>query len=352
MDLFDNPMNTDGFEFLEFTTTEPENIKVQFANMGFTQVASFEELTLFKQGNINFIVNAEGQGYASDFAKAHGPSVCAMGFRVKDAQLAFERAIELGAKPYSGKNSFAKFDIPAIYGIGDSLIYFIDQYETNTIYQQHFNFTADANTSFNGAGLTYLDHVTHNVKRGEMRKWSKFYEKLFNFREVRYFDIEGKLTGLVSQAMTSPCGKIRIPINESTDDKSQIEEFIKDFNGEGIQHIALGSADIYQSVPTLRANDIAFMSVPETYYETVAERVPWHTENLEELKKKCILFDGAPTPDGGLLLQIFTDTMLGPVFFEVIQRKGNEGFGEGNFKVLFESIERDQISRGVLNEEV
>jgi 4-hydroxyphenylpyruvate dioxygenase len=204
-----------------------------------------------------------------------------------------------------------------------------------------------------GAGLTYIDHLTHNLHRGRMKEWADFYERLFNFREVRYFDIEGKLTGLKSKAMTSPCGKIRIPINESSDDKSQIAEYLDLYHGEGIQHIALGTDDIYAAVDGMRRRGVQFQDTIATYYDLVNRRLPNHGENLEELKRLRILIDGA-THQGApneLLLQIFTQTVIGPIFFEIIQRKGDQGFGEGNFRALFESIELDQVRRGVLKDE-
>lgn len=348
----ENPMGTDGFEFLEFATTNPQKLSGEFESLGFTKVAKHKskDVTLYRQGKINFIMNCEPTSSAVRFAKEHGDSVCAMGFRVKDAEKAFNRAIANGATAYTeGKTNPGELFIPAIHGIGGSLIYFIDRYQNDTIYDVDFDYLQGVDKYPKGAGLTYLDHVTHNVRRGEMNRWSEFYEKLFNFREIRYFDIQGKMTGLVSRAMTSPCGKIRIPINESSDDKSQIEEFIREFNGEGIQHIALGTDDIYNSVAVLVKNKIRFLDTPDTYYRMIKDRVPWHQEDTEKLQKLRILLDGTPTSEGGLLLQIFTETMLGPVFFEIIQRKGNEGFGEGNFKALFEAIERDQFERGVLS---
>ncbi|GAK83757.1 4-hydroxyphenylpyruvate dioxygenase [Vibrio ponticus] len=244
-----------------------------------------------------------------------------------------------------------ELSIPAIYGIGDSLIYFVDRYGEQSIYDVDFCFYDDAQKQRDecSVGLLEIDHLTHNVKQGHMDTWSGFYERIGNFREIRYFDIEGKLTGLVSRAMTAPCGKIRIPINESSDDKSQIEEFIREYNGEGIQHIAMSTDDIYHTVKTLRARGMEFMPTPDTYYEKVNQRVEGHCEDLEHLKALRILIDGAPMKDG-ILLQIFTQTVIGPVFFEIIQRKGNQGFGEGNFKALFESIEEDQIRRGVLKD--
>ncbi len=275
-----------------------------------------------------------------------------MGFRVQDAAAAYKKLIALGAKPFANAVGPMELNIPAIEGIGGSVIYLVDRYGERSIYDVDFVPTDPAKGfAHEGAGLTYIDHVTHNVFRGNMDKWAGFYETLFNFREIRYFDIEGKLTGLKSRAMTSPCGKIRIPINESSDDKSQIAEYLHDYKGEGIQHIALGTNNIYQTVEMLAAKGVPFQDTPETYYERLDNRIKGHGEDVERLKKDRILMDGAPTEDQGLLLQIFTQNAIGPIFFEVIQRKGNEGFGEGNFKALFESIELDQVRRGVLKDE-
>ncbi|HXC28281.1 MAG TPA: 4-hydroxyphenylpyruvate dioxygenase [Stellaceae bacterium] len=348
-DLWDNPMGTDGFEFVEYTGPDPQALAGLFERMGFVAAARHrsKNVTLYKQGDVNFILNAEPESFAQAFARLHGPSVCAIAFRVADAAKAYERAIALGAKPVHGKLGPMELNIPAIEGIGGSLIYLVDRYGDKTIYDVDFVPLVD-DTTRAGVGLTRIDHLTHNVHRGRMGLWAEFYERLFGFREIRYFDIEGKLTGLRSKAMTSPDGKIRIPINESADDKSQIAEYLAAYHGEGIQHIALATSDIYATVETLRARDIAFMTVPDTYYEAVGGRVPGHGEDLARLQRDRILIDGAPGEGQGLLLQIFTDTVIGPIFFEIIERKGNEGFGEGNFRALFESIERDQIRRGVL----
>ncbi|MBV8088089.1 MAG: 4-hydroxyphenylpyruvate dioxygenase [Alphaproteobacteria bacterium] len=351
-DLWDNPMGTDGFEFVEYTGPDPQALGALFERMGFVVAARHrsKNVTLYKQGDVNFILNAETESFAQAFARLHGPSVCAIAFRVADAAKAYQRAIKLGAKPVHGKVGPMELNIPAIEGIGGSLIYLVDRYGDRTIYDVDF-VPVSGSTAGSGVGLTGIDHLTHNVHRGRMAQWAEFYERLFNFREIRYFDIEGQLTGLRSKAMTSPCGKIRIPINESADEKSQIAEYLEAYHGEGIQHIALATNDIYVTVEALRARGISFMSVPDTYYETVSTRVPGHGEDLARLRRDRILIDGAPGGDQGLLLQIFTDTVIGPIFFEIIQRKGNEGFGEGNFRALFESIERDQIRRGVLKPE-
>ncbi len=346
-----NPMGTDGFEFVEYTAPDTAALAQLFETMGFTAVARHrsKDVTLYRQGEINFIINAEPDSFAQSFARVHGPSACAIAFRVKDAAAAFRRAVSLGAKPFEGRIGPMELNIPAIHGIGDSLIYLVDRYGEDTIYDVDFRPLPGSEQNPAGAGLTTIDHLTHNVYRGRMDIWSGFYEKLFNFREIRYFDIEGKLTGLKSKAMTSPCGKIRIPINESSDDKSQIQEYLEAYRGEGIQHIALSTSDIYDTVAQLAKIGVTFMDPPpDTYYEMLPDRLPGHGEDIAALRKLGVLIDGAPTDDGGILLQIFTSTVIGPIFFEVIQRKGDEGFGEGNFRALFESIEQDQIKRGVL----
>ena len=350
---FANPMGTDGFEFVEYTAPDIELLRSLFTRLGFPEVARHKSknVTLHKQADCNFIINAEPGSYAEEYAKAHGPSACAMAFRVKDAKAAHARALKLGATDVQVSKGAGELDIPAIEGIGGSRLFLVDTYgDKGSIYDVDFDFFPDAADRLKqlDSRLTYIDHLTHNVNRGQMSVWADYYERLFNFREIRYFDIEGKQTGLFSKAMTSPDGKIRIPLNESQDDKSQIEEFLREYKGEGIQHIALGTLDIYQAVDILRGRGIAFQDTPDTYYELVDDRVKNHGEPTAEMKKRAILVDGAPTDGQGLLLQIFTQNVIGPIFFEIIQRKGNEGFGEGNFKALFESIELDQIRRGVI----
>src|SRR5919106_2922192 len=360
-DHWENPIQTDGFEFIEYAAPDPAALGQIFTRMGFQAVARHrhKNVLLYKQGDVNFIVNAEPRSFAQNFARRHGPSVCAIAFRVKDAASAYERLLERGAWGVESRPGPGELNIPAIKGIGDSLIYLLDRYPENdygnTIYDVDFKplpgfeaFWRGAAESPRGAGLAYVDHLTHNVHRGRMNEWAEFYERLFNFREIRYFDIEGKLTGLKSRAMTSPCGKIRIPINESSDDKSQIQEYLEAYKGEGIQHIALSTGDIYGTVDLLRRADVEFQDTPATYYEAIDQRVPGHGEPVADLKARGILIDGAPTEGGGILLQIFTKTVIGPIFFEIIQRKGDEGFGEGNFRALFESMELDQVRRGVL----
>ena len=352
-DLWENPMGTDGFEFIEYAAPDPEALGRLFEQLGFTAIAKHrsKDVTLYRQGDVNFIVNGEKSGFPRSFASLHGPSVCAIAFRVKDAASAYQRAMEKGAWGVESHVGAMELKIPAIKGIGDSLIYLIDRYgERGSIYDVDFVPLEGVDQHPQGAGLTYIDHLTHNVHRGRMEEWADFYERLFNFREIRYFDIEGKLTGLKSKAMTSPCGKIRIPINESSDDKSQIQEYLEAYRGEGIQHIALGTEDIYATVELLRERGVPFQETLDAYYDQVDARVPGHGEDLERLRRNHILIDGAPQEGQGLLLQIFTHNVIGPIFFELIQRKGNEGFGEGNFKALFESIELDQIRRGVLKE--
>ncbi len=363
---WDNPMGTDGFEFIEYAAPDPVAMGEVFERMGFTPIAKHrrKQVTLYRQGGINFILNAEPDSFAQRFARLHGPSVCAIAFRVQDAKAAHERAISLGAWNYAQSAAPGELNIPAIKGIGDSIIYFIDQWRGKNgaapgaignigFYDVDFEplpnsglATTGEALNPHGAGLTYIDHLTHNVHRGRMAEWAGFYERLFNFREVRYFDIEGQLTGVKSKAMTSPCGKIRIPINEEGNEKAgQIQEYLDRYQGEGIQHIAMGSDDLLASVDMLRANGVKLLNTIDTYYELIDQRIPGHGENVAELKKRKILLDGK---QDALLLQIFSENQLGPIFFEFIQRKGDNGFGEGNFKALFESIELDQLRRGVL----
>ncbi|HJW56397.1 MAG TPA: 4-hydroxyphenylpyruvate dioxygenase [Burkholderiaceae bacterium] len=365
---WDNPMGTDGFEFIEYAAPDPKALGALFEQMGFTAIAKHrhKDVTLYRQGEINFIINAEQDSFAQRFARQHGPSICAIAFRVNDAAYAYRRALELGAWGFDNRTGPMELNIPAIKGIGDSLVYFVDRWRGKesakgvssgaigdiSIYDVDFVAIPGAEANPKGDGLTYIDHLTHNVHRGRMKEWAEFYERLFNFREIRYFDIEGKLTGLKSKAMTSPCGKIRIPINESSDDRSQIAEYLDLYHGEGIQHIALGTSDIYATVEGMKARQVAFQDTIETYYDLVDRRLPDHGERLEDLKRLRILIDGnSNATHRELLLQIFTQTLIGPIFFEIIQRKGDQGFGEGNFRALFESIELDQVRRGVLKDD-
>ena len=359
---WENPMGTAGFEFIEYTAPDPIALGRVFETLGFKAIAKHrtKNVTLYRQGGINFLINAEPDSFAQRFARLHGPSICAIAFRVDDAAKAYKRALELGAWGFDSRSGPMELNIPAIKGIGDSLIYLVDRWHGKkghggigdiSIYDVDFEpintDTAQEDLTYAGAGLTLVDHLTHNVHKGRMAEWADFYERLFNFREVRYFDIEGKVTGVKSKAMTSPCGNIRIPINEEgTEEKGQIQEYLDLYRGEGIQHIALATNNIYETVEQLKTKGLKFLDTPDTYYELLDKRLPNHGEDLERLQKNHILLDGAP--GGGLLLQIFTENQIGPIFFEIIQRKGNDGFGEGNFKALFESIELDQMRRGVL----
>jgi len=359
-----NPMGTDGFEFIEYAAPDPGAMGALFERLGFKAIARHrhKDVLLYRQGEINFIVNAEPDSFAQRFARQHGPSICAIAFRVADAKAAYERAVDLGAWGYAGHAGPGELNIPAIKGIGDSLLYFIDRWrgkggkQTGDIgnigfYDVDFEplqGTESTAASLNpaGHGLATIDHLTHNVHKGRMKEWADFYQRLFNFREIRYFDIEGQVTGVKSKAMTSPCGKIRIPINEEGTEKAgQIQEYLDKYHGEGIQHVALGSTDLLKTVDALKARGVKLLDTNETYYTLIDKRVPGHGESVAELKKRRVLIDGKA---GALLLQIFSENQLGPIFFEFIQRKGDEGFGEGNFKALFESIELDQMKRGVL----
>ena len=348
-----NPMGTDGFEFLEFSSPDPQYLEKTFRQFGFIPIAKHKskQITLYRQNRINFILNAEKDTQAEEHAQQHGSGACAMGFRVQNAKQALQHAIDQGAQPFHSVVHAGELEIPAILGIGGSVIYFIDTYKDEEIYHTDFELISDAPTGLTGAGLSYIDHLTHNVNQGHMDHWADFYKRIFNFRQIRYFEIKGKMTGLVSRALASPCGKIKIPLNEATDPKSQIEEFLEEYHGEGIQHIALSTDKIYQTIETLRKNNVQFLTTPDTYYEKIDKRLPWHHEDIALLRKGKILIDGGVDQSEGLLLQIFTENLFGPAFFEIIQRKGNQGFGEGNFTALFEAIEEDQIRRGILKEQ-
>ena len=347
-----NPMGLDGFEFVEFASNEKGQLEHVFQMMGFVHIANHrsKDVVLYRQGDINFIINYEKDSYARYFADEHGPSACGMAFRVENAQVAYARALELGAQPMDIPTGPMELRLPAIKGIGGAPLYLIDRYtDGNSIYDIDFHYiTEDRHPS--GCGFKLIDHLTHNVYRGRMNHWAKFYEQIFNFREIRYFDISGEYTGLKSRAMSAPDGKIRIPLNEESTQGGQIEEFLMAYNGEGIQHIAFSTDDILTSWDQLKALGIPFMTAPpSTYYEMLEERLPGHGEPTEELQVRGILLDGSTQQDDPrLLLQIFSQPLIGPVFFEFIQRKKDDGFGEGNFKALFESIERDQLNRGVI----
>ncbi|HWK47651.1 MAG TPA: 4-hydroxyphenylpyruvate dioxygenase [Stellaceae bacterium] len=348
-----NPAGTDGFEFVEFAHPDPSQLSKLFESMGYVEVARHKtkDISVYRQGNINYVLNREPNSHASRFIESHGPCAPGMAWRVVDAAHALKRAVDLGATEYRGSDK--ALDVPAVIGIGGSLLYFVETYGAKgSPYSADYTWLGEVDPYPEGVGFYYLDHLTHNVQRGNMDTWYKFYADTFNFREIRYFDIVGKLTGLTSRALTSPCGKIRIPINESADSKSQIEEYLQQYKGEGIQHIAVGSNDIYTSTDAISVKGLEFMpGPPEAYYTRSFKRVAGHTEPMDRMKKHGILIDGEGVVDGGstrILLQIFSKTVVGPIFFEFIQRKGDDGFGEGNFKALFESIEEDQIQRGVL----
>ena len=355
-DLFENPIGLDGFEFLEFTAPEKGILEPIFEAMGFTRVARHKskDVELWRQGDINLLSNYEKHCHAGYYAEEHGPSACGMAFRVKDAQHAYSEVLSRGGQPMDTYTGPMELKLPAIKGIGGAMLYLIDRYEgENTIYDIDFHWIEGVDRYPTGCGFHTLDHLTHNVYRGRMQYWANFYTALFNFREIRYFDIKGEYTGLLSKAMTAPDGKIRIPLNEeAVGGGGQIEEFLMQYNGEGIQHIAFACDDLPACLDKLKANGMKFMTPPpDTYYQMLEERLPGHGEPVDELQARGILLDG--TTENGeprLLLQIFSETVFGPVFFEFIQRKQDDGFGEGNFKALFESIERDQLSRGVLKD--
>lgn len=344
----DNPAGTDGFEFVEFAHPDPDHLRDSFSKMGYTHVATHKHMNveLWQQGDVSYLINAEANTHAAEFANEHGPCASSMGWRVVDAKHAFDHAVKNGATAYEGDGKV--MDVPAIMGIGGSLIYFLDKYHDQSVYNDEFDWHGFAHPQ--GVGFFYLDHLTHNVFKGNMDKWFNFYGNLFNFKEIRFFDIQGKYSGLFSRALTSPCGRIRIPLNEDRGEAGQIVNYLKKYNGEGIQHIAVGAHDIYGSVEAIHDRGVAFMpGPPDAYYELSHDRVKGHKEPLERMKKHGILIDGEGVLNGGetkILLQIFSKTVIGPIFFEFIQRKGDDGFGEGNFKALFESIEAEEIANG------
>jgi 4-hydroxyphenylpyruvate dioxygenase len=354
-DLFENPMGLDGFEFVEFTAPQEGVLEPIFEVMGFTKVAVHRSkaVSLWRQGDISFITNYEPNSHADYYAREHGPSACGMAFRVRDARAAYARALKCGAQPVIVETGPMELRLPAIKGIGGATVYLIDRYEQGeSIYDIDFHWLEGVEQKPVGFGFHTLDHLTHNVYRGRMEYWANYYEELFNFREIRYFDIKGEYTGLLSKAMTAPDGKIRIPLNEESTGGGQIEEFLMAYNGEGIQHIAFACDDILVCWDRLKAAGLEFMTAPPTtYYEMLEDRLPGHGEPVDQLQSRGILLDGSTEgEEPRLLLQIFSANLLGPVFFEFIQRKEDDGFGEGNFKALFESIERDQLARGVIGD--
>jgi 4-hydroxyphenylpyruvate dioxygenase len=346
----DNPAGTDGFEFVEFAHPNPEELRVLFAKMGYAKTARHKtkDIELWQQGDITYILNSDPDSFAAQFVQEHGPCAPSMGWRVVDAQQAFDHAVAKGGVPYEGAGK--ALGVPAICGIGGSLLYFVDHYYDTSPYNDEYEWLEQSKPK--GVGFFYLDHLTHNVHKGNMDKWFRFYRDLFNFREIRFFDIEGKFSGLLSRALTSPCGRIRIPINEDRGETGQIVAYLKKYKGEGIQHIAVGTDALYDATDEIASRGLKFMpGPPDAYYNLSKTRVEGHDEPIERMKKHGILIDGEGVVDGGetkILLQIFSKTVIGPIFFEFIQRKGDDGFGEGNFKALFESIEQEQINSGEL----
>lgn len=353
--VFENPMGIDGFEFVEFTapTDRVADLHACFRRLGFTQVARHKHrpISTYRQGDCTFLINEDPDSFAARFAAEHGPSACGFAIRVRKlAEWVRVQALKHGAEPFPQKDELSKaVAAPVIKGIGGAMLYIVDRYDDKgTIHDPDYEYLPGVDLMPKGFGLTSIDHLTHNLQFGNMEKWSEYYERLFNFREIRYFDIKGVKTGLVSKAMTAPDGVVRIPLNESSDPNSQINEYLAQYRGEGIQHIACFTQDIYATVEAMRAQGVEFLDTPDTYFDMIDQRIPNHGEDLPRLRRNRILIDADPETKTRKLLQIFTQNCIGPIFFEIIQRKGNEGFGEGNFQALFESIERDQIKRGVI----
>ncbi|MEJ7746629.1 MAG: 4-hydroxyphenylpyruvate dioxygenase [Luteimonas sp.] len=348
---FENPMGIDGFEFVEFAAPQGQLLHDYFRKMGFIAALHHKTrpITLYRQGGVNFLVNEAPDSFAADFANAHGPSACGFAIRFqKPSDEVLQTVLGNGGEMITDKADSKAVDAPVVKGIGDCMLYLIDRYGDSGSMYDEFLPVQGADQHARGYGLTFIDHLTHNLYFGNMQKWSDYYERLFNFREIRYFDIKGAKTGLVSKAMTAPDGIVRIPLNESNDPKSQINEYLDTYKGEGIQHIACFTDDIYATVEAMREQGIEFLDTPDTYFEVIDARVPNHGEDVPRLARNKILIDADAETKERKLLQIFTTNAIGPIFFEIIQRKGNEGFGEGNFQALFESIERDQMKRGVL----
>ncbi len=344
----ENPLGINGVDFVEYTGPDAQHFEVLFTKWGFKEVGSLpgKKIKLYRQNDINFILNTEPGTFAVDFAKAHGPSICSTGFRFKDAQKAYEGALARGAKAYKGTDAEkGACPFPAIYGIGDSVIYFMDEKNSAKLYNDIFKVKAEDASPY-GMGFSIVDHFTNNVPVGEMQKWCDFYTNIFGFYEARYFDIKGKSTGLISKVMRSPCEKFAAPSNEPSDKKSQIQEYLDEYKGSGIQHLALLTPNIIDTLETLKKSQLEFLSAPPaTYYKMLKDRLPMVTEDIDRLQKNAVLVDG---DHEGYLLQIFSKNIIGPIFFEIIQRKGHDGFGNGNFQALFDAIEQDQRERGYL----
>ena len=351
---FENPMGINGFEFVEFAAPAGRSGELHrlFQNMGFTAVLKHKRrpITVYRQGGVNFLINEDPDSFAADFAAKHGPSACGFAIRFKKAANdVLKMVLANGGEAPADKADSKAVNAPVVKGIGDCMLYLVDRFgAAGSVYEGDYEALPDVDQHPAGFGLTFIDHLTHNLYFGNMQKWSDYYERLFNFREIRYFDIKGAKTGLVSKAMTAPDGIVRIPLNESSDPKSQINEYLDAYHGEGIQHIACFTDNIYETVEAMRAKGVEFLDTPDTYFDVIDQRIPNHGEDVPRLAKNKILIDADPETKQRKLLQIFTQNNIGPIFFEIIQRKGNEGFGEGNFQALFESIERDQMRRGVL----
>lgn len=344
-----NPLNMNGIAFVEFSTDHPQKMEKLFYDFGFSKVAKHgdKNIDLFLQNRIVFLLNYEKKSFAHKFQSSHGPSICSMGWRVKNAQKALEEAVKRGAREAKNVDYFENGKaVPAIYGIGDSLIYFIDHEETEKFAYKRIGFELLQDPVIQqDKGFLLIDHLTNNVYKGTMQKWATFYKEIFGFEEVRYFDIRGKKTGLTSYALRSPCGTFCIPINEADEAKSQINEYLEEYKGPGVQHLAFLTKDLLKSIRALESTEIKTLDIEPNYYKNVFTRVPNVKEDKKEIERLNVLVDG---DEEGYLLQIFTKNLVGPIFVELIQRQNHLSFGEGNFQALFDSIERDQMKRGVL----
>ncbi len=346
--VIENPLGLRGIEFIQFTALKPEHVHRTLKSLGFSRLMERADRTQFyyQQHDIHVLVDHAESGFERAFAEQHGPSICAMGWRFEDPDAAYKEALRRGARAFEPGNIGApSLKFPAIYGIGDSILYFLGSGDIPSLLEgQGFAMMAMPER-VPSKGFLRIDHLTNNVYKNTMSYWADFYKNIFGFVEVRYFDIKGEKTGLTSYALRSPDGSFSIPINEGNESKSQIEEYLRDYRGPGVQHLALLSDDLLTSVEQLAGTGIETLDIMPEYYEEAFRRVPDVTEDRERIKTLQVLVDGDPE---GYLLQIFTQNLFGPIFIEMIQRKNHHAFGEGNFTALFQSIERDQERRGVL----
>lgn len=352
MDQF-SQLGIRGIDHIEFAVSNLEAASQLYTRLGFEKIASREisqrqlKTFLFGQGKIRVMVtqSALKTDPVAQYVQLHGDGVMAIGFSCDNAVTALEltvsRGADLHASPKRIEREFGTVEKASIKAMGDVALTFI--HRTGELFDEGFDNPVSYDPT--GFGLQKIDHITINVEKGKMKSWAQFFEKVLGLKNTRFFDIHTEKTGLYSFVMESPDGCVKMPINEPTEDASQIQEFLNINHGPGVQHIALSTVSLIDSLNALRRSGVLFLEVPDTYYDAVPKRVPDLREDLSQLQSLGILADG---DSKGYLLQIFSQNLVGPFFYEFIQREGNDGFGEGNFRALFEAIERDQIRRGIL----